>query len=90
MEEEDKPVGEKPKSNLVEDAKALVAELKKEKEELMQVKEELQKLRSEQILSGTANAGDGMPQRSENDIKKEKLKEAWKGSAFEKAIEKHG
>lgn len=45
---------EKPKVSVLEETKAAIQELKKEREEFTKIKEELDTLRSDQLLSGTA------------------------------------
>lgn len=50
-------VKEQPKKSLIEETRELVEQIKKDKEEITKLRDDLQTLRSEQILSGTANAG---------------------------------
>jgi hypothetical protein len=47
---------EEPKMSVLDETKAAIEELKKEKAESVRVKEELERLRSDQLLSGTAGA----------------------------------
>jgi hypothetical protein len=91
MEEETntKPT-ETVKLSVLEETKAAIAELKKEREEISKVKDELQQFRSEQLLSGTAGQHIETPKLSEEEQKKQKALEFWKGSGVEDAIKKHG
>ena len=50
MTEENKP---QEKISVLDETKAAIAELKKEREEMGKIRDELQHLRSEQLLSGT-------------------------------------
>lgn len=45
-----------PKLSVLEETKAAISELKREREEFSKIKDELNQLRSEQLLSGTAGA----------------------------------
>jgi hypothetical protein len=47
---------EEPRMSVLDETKAAIEELKKEKAESVRVKEELERLRSDQLLSGTAGA----------------------------------
>ena len=52
-EEKQEPKPE-PKMSVLEETKAAIKELKKEREEISKIKDELQQLRADQLLSGTA------------------------------------
>ena len=47
---------EEPKMSVLEETRAAIEELKKEKAETLKLRDELTQLRSDQLLSGTAGA----------------------------------
>jgi hypothetical protein len=81
---EDKPL------NIVEEARFLRDEIKKEKEALIKEREALQKVQAESLLS--SSAGQPQPQQvlSEEDLKKKQAMDFWKGTGIDEAIAKNG
>lgn len=87
-EEQKKEVAEPKPLSMLEETKAVVAELKKEKEEISQIKNEIQQLRSEQILSGTAGGHVPVKQVTEDEKKQSQAEEFFKDTALGDAIKK--
>lgn len=75
--EENKP--EEKKLSVLEETKAAIAELKKEREEMSKIKDELNQLRSDQILSGTAGIRKE-PEPVKEETAKEYMKKIMSGS----------
>jgi hypothetical protein len=82
--EKEQPVSEIDRANL---AAERLKSANKERARLLAIEE---KLLIERKLSGTSEAGTEAKPVSEEELKKQKTKEFWKGSEIEKAIEKHG
>lgn len=64
--------------------------LKKENDAMEQELLRAEKLRSQSRMAGKSQIAPQTPQINPEEEKKKRLKEAWKGSSIEKAIERHG
>jgi vacuolar-type H+-ATPase subunit E/Vma4 len=88
MDEQNNNV-ETPQS-IVERAEAAAKAIKEQNdrhEELIKREEEN---RAKSLLGGVTNSGQSQPQKSDEEIKKEKAMEFWKGTGIDKSIEKYG
>jgi hypothetical protein len=74
----------------VDKANEAADRLEKANKEAAKIAAKQEKILSEIKLQGKSFAGSNPNQKTEEEIKKEKTKEFWKGSEIEKAIEKHG
>lgn len=81
---------EQQKPNMIMDAHSAAEKLKEQNDRMEANIKQLQELRSEQILSGTANAGQTTQSKTEEQKQKESAMEFWKGTGIDKAIEKNG
>lgn len=81
-------VVEKPLS-IVDEAKKVRDEIKAENDRREEILKEEQKIASNNLLGGTSG-GHVETQINEEEVKKNKAMQFWKGTGIDKAIEKHG
>lgn len=76
--------------SIVDEAKKVRDEIRAENDRRERILQEEQKLHAERMLAGTAGGGIPQQTKTEEQIRKEKAMEFWKGTGIDKAIEQNG
>ena len=90
MEETKKPIEEKAEESPIERAESASKKIEDNIKKLEEATKKYEDAYARNLLAGKSTHVAQAPQMTEEQMKKEKTAEFWKGTEIEKAIRKHG